>query len=629
MDRPIILSNPEEWDFTDYIDSLIQKDEAVDLEFKSAKDGLPNSLWDTYSSFANTDGGVIVLGVKEHKQQFTVEGLSKEQIIQYKKDFWNQVNNPDCINENLLSDNDLYEGCYKDKGLLIIYVPRASRIQRPIYRTKNPFGGHTFKRNNEGDYKCTDTEVKRMIADSDESHPRDSRILANYSMDDIDHETLTQYRQLFANLKPTHPWLSLNDLEFLTKLEAYRKDRHTREEGFTLAGILMFGKTESITDPECAPNYFPDYREHLTEDSSIRWTDRICPDGTWETNLFQFYRRVYSKLTTLLSKPFQIKDGIRIDETTTHIAIREAFINTLIHCDFSEEGNIVIEQWIDRYRFKNPGTMLISKAQYYQGGDSVCRNKALQKMFMLIGFSEKAGSGVNKIIKGWREANWQSPYVEEYNRPDKVELTLPMVSLLPDDTIIRLKELFGDKVGSLSQDELTTLVTCYHEKAITNSQLQYVVPMHRSDITRMLQCLCKDNYLISEGNGRGTKYHINEPEEKRKNSESKVGSSESKVGSSEPKVGSSEPKVGSSEPKVGSSVKSKNKLSFKELESQIAIIAPEYISLEEIAVKVNRKSEYLSNKIIPKMLANGTIERLYPGVPNHPKQKYKATDNYK
>ena len=441
-------------------------------------------------------------------------------------------------------------------------------------------------------------------------------------MDDIDNETLTQYRQLFANLKPTHPWLSLNDLEFLTKLEAYRKDRHTREEGFTLAGILMFGKTESITDPECAPNYFPDYREHLTEDSSIRWTDRICPDGTWETNLFQFYRRVYSKLTTLLSKPFQIKDGIRIDETTTHIAIREAFINTLIHCDFSEEGNIVIEQWIDRYRFKNPGTMLISKAQYYQGGDSVCRNKALQKMFMLIGFSEKAGSGVNKIIKGWREANWQSPYVEEYNRPDKVELTLPMVSLLPDDTIIRLKELFGDKVGSLSQDELTTLVTCYHEKAITNSQLQYVVPMHRSDITRMLQCLCKDNYLISEGNGRGTKYHINEPEEKRKNSESKVGSSESKVGSSEPKVGSSEPKV-------GSSVKSKNKLSFKELESQIAIIAPEYISLEEIAVKVNRKSEYLSNKIIPKMLANGTIERLYPGVPNHPKQKYKATDNYK
>ena len=108
--KPIVLNNLEEWDFTDYIDSLIQKEEAVDLEFKIAKDGLPNSLWDTYSSFANTDGGVIILGVKEYKQQFIIEGLTKEQISQYKKDFWNQINNPDCVNENLLSDNDLYEG---------------------------------------------------------------------------------------------------------------------------------------------------------------------------------------------------------------------------------------------------------------------------------------------------------------------------------------------------------------------------------------------------------------------------------------------------------------------------------------------------------------------------------------
>ena len=118
--------------------------------------------------------------------------------------------------------------------------------------------------------------------------------------------------------------------------------------------------------------------------------------------------------------------------------------------------------------------MLVSKAQYYLGGDSVCRNKALQKMFMLIGFSEKAGSGVNKIIKGWREANWQKPYVEEFSRPDKVELTLPMISLLPDDAVIKLKELFDGKVENLTQDELTALVTCYSEGGINNTQLQYV-----------------------------------------------------------------------------------------------------------------------------------------------------------
>lgn len=222
-------------------------------------------------------------------------------------------------------------------------------------------------------------------------------------------------------------------------------------------------------------------------------------------------------------------------------------------------------------------------------------------MFMLIGFSEKAGSGVNKIIKGWREANWQKPYVEEFNRPDKVELTLPMISLLPDNTVIKLKKLFDGKIETLTQDELTVLVTCYSESEINNTQLQYVVPQHRSDITKMLKKLCNEGFLISAGNGRGTKYHINE-------SEGKVDSSENNMESSGTKVGTSK------------------RLKFEELQSIIMSIAEDYITINEIAKKVDRTIDYIANKIIPKMIKNGTIEHLYPGIPNHPKQKYKATN---
>ena len=48
-------------DFNDYLESLLVQNESDDLEFKSAAGGFPGNFWDTYSAFANTDGGTIVL----------------------------------------------------------------------------------------------------------------------------------------------------------------------------------------------------------------------------------------------------------------------------------------------------------------------------------------------------------------------------------------------------------------------------------------------------------------------------------------------------------------------------------------------------------------------------------------
>lgn len=47
----------------------------------------------------------------------------------------------------------------------------------------------------------------------------------------------------------------------------------------------------------------------------------------------------------------------------------------------------------------NQGMMLVSQQQYFEGGRSICRNPILQKMFMMLGRAEKAGSGVDKIVR--------------------------------------------------------------------------------------------------------------------------------------------------------------------------------------------------------------------------------------
>lgn len=132
------------------------------------------------------------MGVSEKDEEFYFDGLTEKQIQRYKKDFWNNVNNKSTISCNLLTGKDVDTIEYHDVKLLLFHIPRASREQRPVYRTTQPLTG-TYKRNNEGDYHCSEVEVRRMFADADDTHPADGRILKNYSIEDIDKETLTKY----------------------------------------------------------------------------------------------------------------------------------------------------------------------------------------------------------------------------------------------------------------------------------------------------------------------------------------------------------------------------------------------------------------------------------------------------
>src|SRR5690554_860066 len=498
----------DEYSILSLIQSEYIPDEYFEIEYKSGKDGFPKELWKTYSAFANTNTGIIVIGVSEKKGTFTIEGLSDEQITKYQKNFWDDCNNPNTISKNILKNEDVKVVEIKNRKLLVIRVPFARRTERPIYLTRNPLG-NTYKRNHEGDYRCTDDEVKRMMADSSSELKRDSMILEHYTLDDLDPQSLRQFRQLFSSTRAGHPWLALEDIDLLKKLGAYRKDRKSKQEGVTLAGLLMFGKEDSIKEQEALPDYFPDFRERLSTDEKIRWTDRIYPDGSWECNLLQFYLKVWPKLSSTLPKPFRLDKDERIDESATHIALREAFINALVHTDYSLSGNIIIELDTEKFAFSNPGTLLVSLEQYYAGGISECRNPSLQKMFMLIGRAEKAGSGVDKIMTGWSESHWRRPYLELTNQPDRVILTMPMFSVIPQNILNELFVKF-ESVEHRSADELTALAICFIEGSISNHRLQYVLNLHSAETTTMLRKLCDDGYLESDNNGRWSIYKLRE-----------------------------------------------------------------------------------------------------------------------
>ena len=114
-------------DFIDYLDKVLSHTESSDLEYKSAAGGFPGSFWDTYSAFANTDGGTIILGVSEKNNRFFLDGLTDEKVEKYRKDFWNNINNKSTISCNLMNAEDLVVEKYKGHQIMIFFIPRASR----------------------------------------------------------------------------------------------------------------------------------------------------------------------------------------------------------------------------------------------------------------------------------------------------------------------------------------------------------------------------------------------------------------------------------------------------------------------------------------------------------------------
>ena len=206
-----------------YIDELLKYGEHITLECKKAEGRIPKSIWETYSAFANTNGGTIVLGVEEDlhadnwDDRFCVLGVrNPENIV---KDFWNTINS-DKVNVCILKDENVQIIEYDEQiNIVVIQVPQAAYNIKPVYINGNVYKG-TFKRNFEGDYHCEEGEVKAMIRDANEDG-NDGNIVEYYTMDDIDVATLKSFRNEFENRNIGHFYNQLDDKEFLKQFGGY------------------------------------------------------------------------------------------------------------------------------------------------------------------------------------------------------------------------------------------------------------------------------------------------------------------------------------------------------------------------------------------------------------------------
>jgi predicted HTH transcriptional regulator len=477
------------------LSDLTQYKENNRLEAKKAKGGLPHSIWETYSSFANTEGGLILLGVKELADG-TLVPFKLDDPDKLIKEFWNVLNGPVKISSNILVDANVKILEESGARIIAIEIPRADRHQKPVYVGPDPFKG-SYRRNGEGDYHCKHDEVLGMIRDKADVS-QDTIVLEQLDMKAFDPESIAGYRRRLELSRPGHIWLRLSDDEFLMKLGAaeYGENRVLHP---TAAGVLMFGFEDRIMRE--FPNYFLDYRE--VEPGADRWVHRfVSSSGDWSGNVFDFFYRAYNRMQQIIVTPFKIAENgrDRIDDTPVHKAMREALANALINTDYYGRQGLVIIRGQKDVQIANPGRFRIGIDEAISGGLSDPRNATLMKMFNLLDIGERAGSGLPNIFAVWSDEGWVLPTVVESLEPDRTVLDLVLASEEELDGGSVTPEVTEGVTDKTPPNELAIYKLLEAENTLTFDQLADKLSISRKTVAKHVKSLKDKGRIVREGN---------------------------------------------------------------------------------------------------------------------------------
>lgn len=469
------------------IKKLLALKESRNLEIKKAKDQVPKSFWETYSAFANTDGGTVIFGIDEKNEEVT--GVSD--AYKLRDDLFNNLNNPNKVSSNLISDKDIQVEVMENKlQILIITIPEAPYNLKPIYLNGNP--AEAYERLGEGDRKLTSEKYKALVVGAKKE--TDNELLKNYDLEDLDRDTLEIYRKELYLQSSNEKYKNIDFKEMLIELGAMRKDRQgTNDYLLTTGGLLFFGKYTSITDR--FPGFQLDYFEKNSS-FDVDWVDRVSTGDMEypELNVYKFFRIVLQKLNLTIKDNFILEDESKLRlpyKSDLFTSVREALVNALMHSYYDSDIPIKVVAYPDYYEFINPGKMRVKVKEFIHGGTSDIRNHTMSSIMRRIGISEKAGSGGPRI----------------FDVASKYKLRLPEVSRDQYSTSLRIWKVDLEKIIEKypsPQKEILLYLIKHH--SISRREAEDRLSIENYQFRVAIGALLSEDIIDVIGRGRSTRY---------------------------------------------------------------------------------------------------------------------------
>ena len=320
--------------------------ESDTLEFKKSKNNLPK-IYDTISSFSNTRGGLIVLGIDE-KDNFKITGVENINEIQNKiSEICTQKMYPPI--RPIITQID-----YENKKLLVVEILELKQIEKPCYYIPNGIEKGSYIRVGDNDQKMTKYEIYALQSYKSGVN-EDLKSVKRAEVQDFDEEKLNKYLNVIKKEKPK---FSKKDKNGILKISNIIKEEKDGKIYPTLAGIMIFGVYPQQFYPQLfiACSVVPGVEIGELGSQNQRFDDNARIEGNIEEML--------NDTLSFLKK--NMKTKIIIDENGKRknipeyplIALREAIVNALVHRDYSiytEKSYIKVFKYEDRIEIENPG----------------------------------------------------------------------------------------------------------------------------------------------------------------------------------------------------------------------------------------------------------------------------------
>ena len=449
---------------------LERKTESSKIEFKSAKGGTPEKLYDTLSGFSNADGGIIIFGIDE-KAGYKVCGVQYPDELETK--VVEQCKEMEPVVRPLITFCE-YEG----KTIAAAEIAEMDAVSKPCYYTGKGKSKGSYIRIGEADLPMTEYEIYCYDAFKFKT---EDELRVNQRIDDSIFDQI-QMDGFIAKAVSVKPNLVNMDKKTLMTMSGL-----TDKNGIpTVCGIMLFGKYPQYLSPNldivavvCATGNYAEESEPGERFIVNKRLDGTIPQML-ETGL-AFVQQNIAKSTVI------DETGHRNDVSEYPIkAIREIILNALIHRDYSihtENEPIRIEIYPNRLEVSNPGG-LYGRLSIDDLGKvkADVRNPFIAAALEILTTTENRYSGIPTINTEMKKAGLPAPKFEDLRGTFKVtlynskniqdELSSKIIEFCKKP---RTKDVLAKEFG-FDEKHPAYFINSYVLPLIENGTLQYTIP---------------------------------------------------------------------------------------------------------------------------------------------------------